>query len=340
MSDEPEITVVIPTRNRWRLLSTHALPSALAQEDVDLEIVVVDDASEDETPACLADIDDPRLRTVRHEVRQGLPAARNSGAAAARGAWLAFLDDDDLWAPRKLRAQLDAAATVGAEWAYGKGIVVDAEKHVIDLHPFPEPEQLATLLLGGNHVPGGGSNVIVRADMLRRLGGFDEELRYFEDWDLWLRLAQCALPAACPEVVVARVEHGQNMLFRDRANVVADFEQLLAKHRAVTRRDRLSVAEWLAHEHVRAGLHARASMLYLRAALTYRSPGNLVPALGALFGKRGIVGASRLLLALRGRSHLDEALKTSPPPEPPWLERYRSPLPSTSGTRSQTARKL
>jgi glycosyltransferase involved in cell wall biosynthesis len=330
MSVQPEISVVIATRNRWPLLSTHALPSALCQEDVELEVIVVDDASDDETPARLADLDDPRVRVIRHERNRRLPAARNSGAAAARGAWLAFLDDDDLWAPRKLRMQLDAATAVGAEWAYGRGIVVDGEKRILDLHPFPQPGEVATLLLGGNHVPGGGSNVIVRAETLRRVGGFDEKLRYFEDWDLWLRLGQTARPAACPEVVVARVEHGQNMLFRDQANVLADFERLLAKHREVTQADRLSVAEWLAHEHVRARLYLRASALYLRAALTYRSPGNLVAALAALFGERGIVVASRLLVALRGRTHLDEAMRRFPPPEPPWLARYRSGSASSS----------
>jgi glycosyltransferase involved in cell wall biosynthesis len=329
----PEATVIIPTRNRWQLLSTHALPSALEQVGVDLEVVVVDDASEDDTRARLMELDDQRVRVVGHESRRGLAAARNNGAASARGEWLSFLDDDDLWAPTKLRAQIDAATALGRDWAYARAIVVDAELRVIDIHPFPEPEQIESLLHGGNHVPGGGSNVIVRAAAHRRVGGFDEKLAYFEDWDFWLRLVTGGLPAACPEIVVARVEHGQNMLFRDRANVLRDFERLLAKHRDVTRADRLAVAEWLAHEHVRGGMHRRAASLYLRAAIAHRSPGNLVAAVGALFGMRGIGAASRLLLAVRGRTHLEEATKSDPPPAPSWLERY-----ADSGTRSHTAR--
>src|SRR4026207_2248901 len=64
---EPEVSVIIPTRNRWPMLSTHALPSALAQQEVDIEIVVVDDASEDDTVARVEAIADPRVRVVRNE---------------------------------------------------------------------------------------------------------------------------------------------------------------------------------------------------------------------------------------------------------------------------------
>lgn len=316
---EPEVSVVIPTRNRWPMLSTHALPSALAQEDVELEIVVVDDASDDGTADRVEAVGDPRIRVVRNEVNRRLPASRNVGAARARGVWLAFLDDDDLWAPRKLRAQLDVANATGVAWVYAQCIVVDGEGGPVDIHPFPQPDELGALLLGGNHVPGGGSNVIVRADSFRELGGFDEGLRFFEDWDLWLRLVQATPPATCAELLVARVEHGGNMLFRDRADVRADFERVLAKQGPVTDAQRLAVAEWMAHEHMRAGLHLRAAALYARAGVSHRSAGNAVAAAGALFGRRGLALASRLLVATRGATHLDEAAASVPPAAPDWL---------------------
>ena len=319
---EPEVSVIIPTRNRWPLLSTHALPSALAQEDVAFEVVVVDDASTDGTADRVEALGAPRVRVVRNAVNRRLPAARNVGAREARGAWLAFLDDDDLWSPRKLRVQLDTAQAAGAAWVYAQCIVVDADRRPLDLHPFPDPEELPALLAGGNHVPGGGSNVIVRADTFREVGRFDESLRFFEDWDLWLRLVEITPPATCPEVLVARVEHGANMLFRDRANVGADFERLLAKHGEVTDEQRLAVAEWIAHEHMRAGLNVRASALYARAALTYRSPGNALAAGGALFGRRGLALTSRMLRKLTGATHLDEAAAPAPPRAPDWLLAY------------------
>ena len=323
----PEVSVIIPTRNRWPLLSTHALPSALAQEDVELEVVVVvDAASDDDTAELVEALDDPRVRVVLDETQRRLPGARNVGAGVARGTWLAFLDDDDIWSPRKLRLQLDSARATGAAWVYAQCIVVDAEMRPLDIHPFPDPEELPTLLLGGNHVPGGGSNVIVRAETFREVGRFDDELRFFEDWDLWLRLVHVARPAACPELVVARVEHGSNMLPGDRAHAGADFERLIAKHRAVTKEQRLAVAEWMAHEHMRTGLNRRAASLYARAAISHRSLGNAVAAVGALFGRRGLALASRVLVSTRGTTHLEEAAAPAPPETPAWLAAFRLSL--------------
>src|SRR5688500_342442 len=99
--DSPEVTVVIPTRDRWNLLERRALRSVLAQEDVRLEVVVVDDGSSEPAPPSIER--DERVRVVRHETSRGVPAARNTGIGEATAAWTAFLDDDDLWAPRKLR---------------------------------------------------------------------------------------------------------------------------------------------------------------------------------------------------------------------------------------------
>jgi glycosyltransferase involved in cell wall biosynthesis len=318
----PQVSVIIPTRDRWPMLSTHALPSALGQEDVELEVVVVDDASDDDTAVRLEAVADPRVRLVRNEVNRRLPASRNVGAEVARGDWLAFLDDDDLWSPHKLRAQLDVAQDTGANWVYAMCIVVDGQGRPLDIHPFPDPDGLGVLLLGGNHVPGGGSNVIVRSETFWEIGGFDESLRFFEDWDLWLRLVRVTPPATCPELVVARVEHGGNMLFRDKANVRADFERVLAKQGAVSDGQRLAVAEWMAHEHMRAGLSLRAAGLYARAAVSHRSPGNAVAAVGALFGRRGLAVASRLLVATRGATHLEEAAAPVPPDAPAWLAAF------------------
>ena len=314
--------MIVPSRDRWAFLSRNALPSALGQRSIDFEVIVVDDGSVDETPQRLARLDDARVRVVRHEIGQRLPAARNAGAAVATGEWLAFLDDDDLWSPGKLRAQIDAARAARRLWAYGRAIVVDRSLRVLESDPFPEPERLPELLLGGNWIPGGGSNVIVRADAFASSGGFDERLRFFEDWDLWLRLLEYGPPAALDEVVVARVEHGSNMVVRDRAEVAGAHERLLAKHRPVTDSDRQAVAEWLAFEQHRAGRRLAASGLYVSIAASHRSPGNLFPALGALFGRTGMRAASRALQRLRGASHLpleDAAV----PDAPEWLERLR-----------------
>jgi hypothetical protein len=164
--------------------------------------------------------------------------------------------------------------------------------------------------------------VIVEAEAFRRAGGFDEELRFFEDWDLWLRLLDEGLPAAVDEVVLARVEHGANMVVRDRNLVAAAHARLLAKRRPVTADDRRSVQEWLAFEQHRAGHRFTAAWLYLTAAISYRSPGNLVPAAGALFGAAGMRAASRFLTRSRGASHLPVEHRPVPP-APVWIAAYR-----------------
>jgi glycosyltransferase involved in cell wall biosynthesis len=105
---EPEVSVVIPTRQRPALVP-RAVRSALAQTLRDIEVVVVVDGPDDSTGHALAGINDPRLRIVPLPASGGAPAARNAGAAEARGRWVALLDDDDEWLPDKLATQLELA---------------------------------------------------------------------------------------------------------------------------------------------------------------------------------------------------------------------------------------
>jgi hypothetical protein len=103
------VGVVIPSRDRWPFLRT-AVASALAQAEVDVRVVVVDDGSTDATPAELRAVRDPRMRVIRLERTEGVSRARNAGLAHVDAPWVAFLDDDDVWAPRHLSAMLAAAA--------------------------------------------------------------------------------------------------------------------------------------------------------------------------------------------------------------------------------------
>src|SRR4051812_278822 len=152
MPSQPEVTVIIPTRDRWPLLEV-TLHTALAQEDVVLEVLVVDDGSRDETPVRLAEVADERVSVIRHDSSRGVGVARNAAISEARGEWLAFLDDDDLWAPNKLKTQLAATAARGADWAYGAALVVDEEWTVLDRIDVPDPDTLLGLLLVYNRVP-------------------------------------------------------------------------------------------------------------------------------------------------------------------------------------------
>lgn len=101
---EPLVSVVIPTHQRSHLIG-HAVQSALAQSLKEIEVIVVIDGRDEATEHALASIADDRLRVVTLETNQGAGIARNVGAEHARAEWVAFLDDDDKWMPRKLEIQ-------------------------------------------------------------------------------------------------------------------------------------------------------------------------------------------------------------------------------------------
>jgi glycosyltransferase involved in cell wall biosynthesis len=108
MPDAPLVSAVIPTRNRPNLVA-NAVKTALNQTHSDLEVVVVVDGPDAATNEVLSGIGDPRLRIVNSPISRGGSAARNAGVRAANGDWVAFLDDDDEWLPRKIELQLSAA---------------------------------------------------------------------------------------------------------------------------------------------------------------------------------------------------------------------------------------
>jgi glycosyltransferase involved in cell wall biosynthesis len=203
-----EITVVVPTHNRKDLLHL-TLRAVLRQRGVDLEVVVVDDGSDGDAIGGVAEFADPRVRLIRHSRPTGVSTARNHGADAATGEWLAFCDDDDLWAPDKLARQLAAAAEAGRKWSYGGAVRIDSALKVIGGTPPPLPEEVARRIPTWNLMPGGSSNVIVRADTFRRAGRWDPDLVNLADWDLWVRLAREGLPACVSAPLVGyRIHQG------------------------------------------------------------------------------------------------------------------------------------
>lgn len=319
-----DVTVVIPTKDRWHLLSSAALRSALCQEEVDHEVVVVVDGSTDETEERLAELDDPRLRVLVNEGPLGVAHARNAGIRAARGHWVAFLDDDDLWSPRKLRVQLDAAVAARADFAYaGVAWVGEDRRFLFALEP-PPASSLATSLLRWNVMWGGCSNVIARRRLVERLGGFDVRLFQLADWDLWIRLSLASSAAVSHDLVVGYVMQRQSMLLTDSGDVFAEFDYLAKKHSDAAAAhgsvpDAALFARWVALGHLRAGRRWSAASTYLRGALRHRDPTSVARALAALTGERGF-GLGRAAAATIRRREPDLLLDVE---EPAWLDLYR-----------------
>jgi hypothetical protein len=320
----PDVTIVIPTRDRPVLLGD-AVGCALGQVDVDAEVVIVDDGSNPPVPPTIASPRSQRVRLLRHDAPHGDAAARNAGLRAARGRWVAFLDDDDLWAPLKLRKQLMAIDQApGAVYAYCGALEVDAQLRVIrDLRP-PEPSRLSALLVRRNVIPAGASNVIVRTSVLEHMGGFDENFRNLADWDLWLRLLQAGPAACCAERLVAYRRHSFSGRRGSTATLtphsaLADTDDLIRQLRALHRKhlssplplkpDWVDYSRWLvAAGPRRAGHRMAAARLYLYFGLRHHSAGTVARGLAMPFGERVM-------------QKLGERKGDGPAPD--WLNAYR-----------------
>ncbi len=291
------VTVVIPTRDRLQYAHA-AVATALAQEEVPVQVIVVDDGSSEPVVPALAD--DPRVRVVRHETSRGVAGARNAGIDAATGEWIAFLDDDDLWHPRKLRDQLDAAARADADWVFGGALVVDDAGAEIAHMPAPDDAAgLLDALLVENPVPAGASNVLARATVVRELGRFDEDLAHFADWLLWIRLAARGAPAVVTHPVLAYVHHGANMHADAAISGRAELPLLAARVLAATGLvvDTGGMETWMAYgEHV-SGRNWSAAGVAARGALRRRSLPLARQAVGMVGHGLGLRGRGRRVMA-------------------------------------------
>lgn len=226
----PRVSVIIPTHNRMTLLC-RAIDSVLAQTWSDLELIVVDDGSDDGTADMVERIADPRVRLVRHDRAKGPPRARNAGIAAARGEWVAFLDNDDEWLPEKLERQLDRIEQrhdSGIAAAYCSLYVQDGagERRAIRRTQLPEGDVLDAFLR--NDVPATPSLYIVKRTALVEAGGFDHAARPAEDLDLWLRLSSAGHRfTAVPEpLAVYHQEEGLGRISESPVAALRSFRSL------------------------------------------------------------------------------------------------------------------
>jgi len=189
----PAVSVVIPTYNRAEMLA-QALRSVRAQTFTDYEIVIVDDGSTDGTAEVVGSFTDERIKYLRQENR-GSSAARNAGIDWAEGKYVAFLDSDDAWLPEKLEVQVAAFErhpTVGLVSC--RSLTIDPSNECVlplELLRPPGDEIVADfhreIIVSNRFMT---PALVVKREIIERVGGFDESLRYAQDWDLWIRIAR------------------------------------------------------------------------------------------------------------------------------------------------------
>jgi glycosyltransferase involved in cell wall biosynthesis len=184
----PRVSIIIPTFNRATLLPC-AVDSALAAGD-DVEVIVVDDGSTDETPQVCASI--PKIRYIRLARNQGTASARNVGVNESRAEFVTALGDDDLRLPGSLNAQVRLLEeSHEAVFCYGRVMVADSRRELENGQVMPRHTPTGDIfwqLLEQNFVP--DLSVVARKATLVGAGLFDPGLIGVEDWDMWLRLAE------------------------------------------------------------------------------------------------------------------------------------------------------
>jgi glycosyltransferase involved in cell wall biosynthesis len=208
----PSVSVIIPTHNRADFLRG-ALSSVLNQTYQNFEIIVVDDASSDDTASVVAAFNDERIRFLQHEMNKGGSAARNTGILASKCDYVAFLDDDDEWLPDKLRKQMEILIASPPEvgGVYTGHLDVDkASGKVIRQYIPTKRGDLSRDLLKENCV-GGTSTILLKKVCLQQVGLFDESLPRSQDYDLWIRISREFLFECVQEPLFKYYVHGKKI---------------------------------------------------------------------------------------------------------------------------------
>jgi len=187
-NNSPVISVIIPAYNSEKTIN-HTIKSVLNQTFTDLELIVINDGSQDSTLEVVTQIQDSRIKVFSYS-NAGGNVSRNRGLDRAVGEFVSFLDADDLWTPDKLQSQLKTLQeNVTAKVAYSWTDYIDANgQFTLSGKRINVNGNVYEKLLLGNFLEN-GSNPLIYRKALITLGGFDESLTAAQDWDMWLRLA-------------------------------------------------------------------------------------------------------------------------------------------------------
>ena len=208
MSSKPLVSIIVPTYNRPEFLA-RALKSIHAQTHRNYEVLVINDGGEDVGQIVKGFA---KTKYLSHPDNRGLPAARNTGLRAAKGEWIAYLDDDDWFYPHHL--ELLTSCTSKARFLYSNADYIDRSGRVkIYMDVDPDPGNI----LSHNITP--VCCVMHHRDILLETGLFDETLKNHEDWDLWIRMSKVA--------TMYHVKESTCCVDRSRTTMLSDTDAML-----------------------------------------------------------------------------------------------------------------
>jgi glycosyltransferase involved in cell wall biosynthesis len=223
-ADSPLVSVVVPSFNHGRFVE-RALASVRAQDYTNLELVVVDDGSTDDSvraiERALGDMPFPARLLAREN--RGAHAALNEGLAQSRGTYVQFLNSDDMLAPTRVTRMVDAVAAAGAQWGFSGIAVVDADDRplarttgsradtlLLAIEDIDREETVGLALVGANVAVSSGNVFVLRA-LAESIGGF-RAYRYNHDWDFCLRALERSEPAFVRDPLYVYRLHGANTI--------------------------------------------------------------------------------------------------------------------------------
>jgi len=288
----PAVSIIMPTFNRLQYLRP-AVESVFRQTLTDWELIIADDGSGADTRAYLRSLEDPRVKVIWLS-HTGVPAVvTNVGLREARGEYVAFLDSDDLWLPEKLAAQVDSLRRHPERgWSYTRFSLVDGTGN-----PIVSPRSKGRPALSGwilerllnEETVIALPSVLLKRQLLERLGAFDESLVMCQDDELWFRLAEHSeIDGVDMHLTLVR-RHGQHsgsdvIAWRDRRRV---FEKMLQTGRdgslvPVLHRLRARMSAGLAKSQAASGMRRAAlNTIFTSLPHTWQYPRCWLGALGA-----------------------------------------------------------
>jgi glycosyltransferase involved in cell wall biosynthesis len=268
----PVVSVVMPVFNVAPFVRL-AVESVLKQTLADFEMVVVDDGSTDGTMDALQSIDDSRLEVVTQE-NAGSSAARNAGARRSQAPYIAFIDGDDLWSPKKLAVHIDFMKThPGVDLTFSHSSIINEQGNPLGRFSRPVRGYISFRHLLIQNVVHNGSAVVARREALEKAGYFDTSLRSAVDHDLWLRVAliRSNNVYCIPQVLTFyRMREGQ--ITKDWRRMQQSWKTLIEKLRRVAGEDVAAVEDRArAHFYRYLAYIAYESQEYIEAASLLRA---------------------------------------------------------------------
>lgn len=304
MISSVKVSVVLPTYNRAHLIR-RSITSVLAQTYHDLELIIVDDGSTDNTEEVVRAFDDQRIRYLKYPENRGVSAARNTGIKAARGSYIAFQDSDDEWLPQKLEKQMEL---FDQDKEGNLGLVL-CQRLLIREHgkiwQTPQANQLIykkLLSYLGAYVAT-NPQFLLRRDVTEPELYFDENLRAYEDWDLMVRISRICRIDYVKEVLLRAYLQGGQHLVDGLANSIAARDVFFRKYADELKARPRALS--LSYQFQAISLGLTGQMGHMRAQLTAAIkayPWNPVPyllLLVSLSGCRGFRFAWSAYLAVK-----------------------------------------